>query len=85
MPKPNRNLQLVQSEKTPTVTEELEAIYHEMLRGISLLQVLARGLGDKDAQLQVALEIAAKHLDDVHNRLGNALDAAQPGAAGLSK
>jgi len=69
----NRNLRLVQSHESPTVTEELEAIEAELLRSISLLQVLVRAVGDKDAQLQVSLEIAAKHLDDAHNRMDAAL------------
>jgi len=73
MAQSNRNLQLVQSDETPTVTEELEAIEYEMLRGISLRQVLARGLGDKDVQLQVSLRIAVRHLHDAHNRMDAAL------------
>jgi len=73
MAKPNRNLRLVQSEETPAV-KELEAIEAEILRGISLLQVLTRAVADMgEAELEVSLQIAAKHLDDAHNRMDDAL------------
>jgi len=72
MAKANRNLRLVQSEETP-VKEELDAIEGEILYGISLLQVLARAVGDKDAHLQVSLEIAARHFSDTRNRMELAL------------
>jgi len=73
MPKSNRNLQLVQSKETPTVKEELDAIEAEILRGISVLQVLARSVDDDDAELQVSLEIATKHLNDARIRMQYAL------------
>jgi len=73
MAKSNRNLHLVRSDEAPTVEEELEAIEHEVFRSVSLLRVLARAVGDKDGHLELALQIAAEHLDDAHVRMDLAL------------
>jgi len=73
MAKPDRNVRLVQSDESPSVKEELDAIEAEILRGICLLEALARAVGDDDAQLEVSLQIAARHLHDAHNRMDCAL------------
>jgi len=70
MAKPSPSVRLVQSDETPTVQQELEAIEGEMLRGMSFLRVLARAVADiGDAELEVSLEPAAEHLDRAHNRM----------------
>jgi len=73
MAKQNPSVRLVQSHESSSVKEELDAIEAEILRGISLLQVITRGVDQDDAELQVALEIATKHLDQAHNRMDAAL------------
>jgi len=56
-----------------SVTEELDAIAAEFIRGISLLRVLTRAVADMgEAELEESLKIAAE-LNDVHNRLHCAL------------
>ena len=64
---------------TPPVGEtvplkELDAIHEEFLRGISLLQVLARAVaGMGEAELEASLEIAAEHFSGACNRMECAL------------
>ena len=74
MAKPNPSVRLVQSDESQSVEAELRAIEGDILRGISLLQVLARAVADMgEAELEVSLEIAAEHLDRAHNRMDAAL------------
>jgi len=73
MAKPDRTVRLVQSDESSSVKEELDAIEAEILRGISLLEALARAVGDDDAELEVSLQIAVRHLHDAHNRMDAAL------------
>ena len=73
MAKPDRTVRLVQSDESSSVKEELDAIEAEILRGISLLEALARAVGDDDAELEVSLQIAVIHLHDAHSRMDAAL------------
>ena len=75
MAKQNPSVRLVQAYESTSVKEELDAIEGEILRGISLLEVLARAVGDDDAELEVSLQIAVRHLHDAHNRMDAALMA----------
>jgi len=62
------------SENRGSVTEELDAIAAEFIRGISLLRVLTRAGADMDdAELEQSLKIAAEHLNGAHNLLDCAL------------
>ena len=57
-----------------SVTQELDAIVAEFIRGISLLRVLARAVADMgDAELEKSLKIAAQHLGGAHDRLDRTL------------
>jgi len=56
--------------------EELGAIEGEILRGVSLLRTLTRAAADDEtdhAELEVSLEIAARHFTDARNRMERAL------------
>jgi len=57
------------------ILEELDAIIREeLLRGISLLQVLVRTLATTgDAELEESLKIATEHFDSTRNRMEGAL------------
>jgi len=70
----NRDLRSVQSEETPPIKEELDAIHGEIIRTISLLRVLVRAVADMgEAELEESLKIAAEHLNGAQNRMDCAL------------
>ena len=77
MAKRNNNLRLVhslKSEPRKPVGEELDEIFGEFCRGLSLLQTVALAVAHTgDAELEESVKIAHEFLDNVHNRMDGAL------------
>ena len=79
MAKPDRTVRLVQSDESSSVKEELDAIEAEILRGISLLEVLARAVGDDDAELEVSTAARRQTSARCPQPHGPRVDSARPG------